>query len=67
LTKMKAGKNHLEDIVKNYKSVTRPSERFKLLLQSSVGALKDPERADLVSMCGDLSSTEALKRIEKRM
>ena len=32
-----------------------------------MGALRNPERADLVSACGDLSSYEALQRIKRKM
>ena len=47
---------NLEDIIRNYKSVRSPSDRLSLLISSSVGALRDPLRADLVAACGDLSS-----------
>ena len=40
----------------NYKSVNSPTERFGLLLQSALGALQNPVRADLVAETGDLSS-----------
>ena len=46
----------MEDIVRNYKSIRDPKDRFSMLLQASFGALRDPNRADLVSACGDLSS-----------
>ena len=57
----------MEDIVRNYESVNSPAERFKLLVTASLGALKDPKRADLVSACGDLSSHAALAKVMRQM
>ena len=57
----------LEDIVRNYARVSSAQERMKLLLQVSLGALRDPERADLVSACGDLSSHAALAKLQRKM
>ena len=57
----------LEDIVRNYKSVSSPQERLRLLFEVSLGALRNPERADLVSACGDLSSHVALEKIKRKM
>jgi len=57
----------LEDIVRNYKSISSPQERLRLLLEVSMGALRNPERADLVSACGDLSSHVALEKIKRKM
>ena len=48
--------SNIKDIVRNYRSIKTPGERFGRLVRSSVGALRDPKRADLVSECGDLSS-----------
>lgn len=58
---------NVEDIIRNYKPINSPRDRLNLLIQSSIGALRDPTRADLVSITGDLSSQEALKQIKKRM
>ena len=38
-----------------------------MLFSSAVGALRDPERADLVSQVGDLSSFHALRQIQIKM
>ena len=51
----------------NYRSVRSPGERLGLLFKSSIGALADPKRADLVSECGDLSSQSALTEIRNKM
>ena len=38
-----------------------------MLFESAFGALRDPKRADLVSTCGDLSGTRALREIYGKM
>lgn len=67
LTKRSFSHKNIEDIIRNYKPVNSPRDRLNLLFQSSIGALKDPSRADLVSITGDLSSQDALKNIKKQM
>ena len=53
----------LEDIVRNYKSVTNQQDRLSLLVDKTMGVFMDPSRADLVSDIGDLSAHVALPRI----
>ena len=50
----------ISDIVRNYKPISSPIGRIRQLVKASVGALRDPLRADLVAECGDLSSQAAL-------
>jgi hypothetical protein len=38
-----------------------------MLIKASIGALRDPTRADLVSEVGDLSSNHALKQMHIKM
>jgi len=38
-----------------------------MLVDSSVGAIRDPERADLVALTGELSSQRALSKIHSKM
>jgi ubiquinone biosynthesis protein COQ4 len=54
-------------LIRNYESVSSKQERIRLLLDAARGAFFNPERADLVSAVGDLTSSEALLKLEKRM
>ena len=57
----------MEDIIRNYRRVDGPQSRLGLLVQSSINAAIDPERADLVALSGELSSQRALKAIHSKM
>lgn len=57
----------ISDIVRNYKPISSPIGRIRQLVKASVGALRDPLRADLVAECGDLSSQAALQQIQAKM
>ena len=58
---------NVNDILKNYVSVKEPLQRLSLLVSAGLGAMRNPERADLVSEVGDLSSQAALVKLRDKM
>ncbi len=56
-----------QDLILNYVPLSGQAQRLRYLLEYSIGALKDPKRADYVAAVGDLSSTHVLKDIRRKM
>ena len=59
--------SHLTDLIQAYIPVQSPVQRFKMLVEYSLGAVKEPTRADYVAAVGDLSSTHVLRDIRRKM
>eukprot|EP01016_Furgasonia_blochmanni_P050497 TRINITY_DN7813_c0_g1_i3.p1 TRINITY_DN7813_c0_g1~~TRINITY_DN7813_c0_g1_i3.p1 ORF type:complete len:258 (-),score=27.44 TRINITY_DN7813_c0_g1_i3:158-931(-) len=55
-----------QDIVQNFEPINE-MQRWQLIVQSALGAFRDPERADLVSSLGDLTSFSVLLDLKEKM